>query len=150
MGNFVLLSISPLVHSSFFDLGSLTRRDNFPHLNTIDADQNQENVNFELCRKLIFIQFSRHYANNRAPISLSFDTAWLKVNKGFTKELAKWMRELLQEHNDVYFVTNLQVSAEKQLVNSSCFSGPLENAVEYFSIYHSVQQLCTINGQKMQ
>ena len=51
----------------------------------------------------------RHYGSNRAPLSLSFDTAWLKVNKGFTKELAAWMRKILLDHSDVYFVTHLQV-----------------------------------------
>ena len=40
---------------------------------------------------------------------MSFDTAWLKVNKGFTKELAAWMRKILLDHSDVYFVTHLQV-----------------------------------------
>ena len=60
-------------------------------------------------RRLLEHNFNRHYNTNRAPLSLSFDTAWLQVNKGFTKELAKWMRMLLLDHSDVYFVTNLQV-----------------------------------------
>ena len=60
-------------------------------------------------RRLLDHNFNRHYSTNRAPLSLSFDTAWLKVNKGFTKELAKWIRSLLLDHSDVYFVTNLQV-----------------------------------------
>ena len=55
--------------------------------------------------------FFRHYGTNRAPLSLSFDTAWLRVNKGFTKVLRNWMRKLVLDHSDVYFVTNLQVSS---------------------------------------
>jgi len=35
--------------------------------------------------------------------------SWLKVNKGFTKVLADWVTETLEEHNDVYFLTGLQV-----------------------------------------
>lgn len=53
--------------------------------------------------------FNRHYTNNRAPLSLSFDAAWLKVNKGFTKVLTDWMIETLEEHNDVYFLNMIQV-----------------------------------------
>ena len=53
--------------------------------------------------------FNRHYTTNRAPLSLSFDWAWLQVNKGFTKVLVDWMVETLEEHNDVYFVTEIQV-----------------------------------------
>jgi len=59
--------------------------------------------------RMIRHNFNRHYQTNRAPLSLSFDAAWLKVNKGFTEELAEWMVEVLGEHNDVYFVSQLQV-----------------------------------------
>merc|ERR1739838_696292 len=44
----------------------------------------------EQFRTMLDYNFERHYGNNRAPLSLSFDTAWLKVNKGFTKEFAEW------------------------------------------------------------
>ena len=53
--------------------------------------------------------FNRHYQTNRAPLSLSFDAAWLQVNKGFTRVLADFVSELLEEHNDVYFLTETQV-----------------------------------------
>jgi len=53
--------------------------------------------------------FQRHYSTNRAPLSLSFDPAWLQVNKGFTKVLKEWIRDKLASQSDVYFVTQLQV-----------------------------------------
>ena len=40
---------------------------------------------------------------------LGFDAAWLEINKGFTKELAGWIRDTLADHSDVYFVTQIQV-----------------------------------------
>ena len=80
-------------------------------------------------RRLLEHNFNRHYNTNRAPLSLSFDTAWLQVNKGFTKELAKWMRMLLLDHSDVYFVTNLQVRSFSEFPNFKIF--------EYFSIFRS-------------
>lgn len=58
--------------------------------------------------RLLRHNFDRHYQTNRAPLSLSFDAAWLKVNKGFTKVLAQWVKETVEEHNDVYFVTGYQ------------------------------------------
>ena len=51
----------------------------------------------------------RHYGSNRAPLILGFDAAWLEINKGFTKELAGWIRDTLADHSDVYFVTQIQV-----------------------------------------
>ena len=51
----------------------------------------------------------RHYSTNRAPLILGFDAAWLEINKGFTKELAGWIRDTLADHSDVYFVTQIQV-----------------------------------------
>ncbi len=48
-------------------------------------------------------------AANRAPLSLSFDAGWLKSNKGFTEELSAWMNEVLLGHNDVFFLTEIQV-----------------------------------------
>jgi len=59
--------------------------------------------------RMIRHNFNRHYSSNRAPLSLSFDSAWLQVNKGFTKALVDWMVETLEEHNDVYFLTEIQV-----------------------------------------
>ncbi len=51
----------------------------------------------------------RHYNTNRAPLSLSFDAAWLEINKGFTKVLVDWISNKLTTQSDVYFVTELQV-----------------------------------------
>merc|ERR1711892_77136 len=59
--------------------------------------------------RMIRHNFNRHYITNRAPLSLSFDSAWLQVNKGFTRTLVEWMVETLEEHNDVYFLTEIQV-----------------------------------------
>merc|ERR1711935_723591 len=81
--------------------------------------------------------FERHYGNNRAPLSLSFDTAWLKVNKGFTKELAKWMRKILIDHSDVYFVAQLQVI---QWMQNPSDSNSLRDFVEW-------KEKCDIKGQ---
>ena len=61
--------------------------------------------------KLNDILFFRHYNSNRAPLSLSFDAAWLQINKGFTKVLAEWIRDKLASQSDVYFVTELQVTS---------------------------------------
>ena len=60
----------------------------------------------------------RHYGSNRAPLSLGFDAAWLKVNKGFTRELEQWIRDKLADHSDVYFVTQLQVIALERSFNA--------------------------------
>ncbi|XP_040574934.1 chitin deacetylase 1 [Lepeophtheirus salmonis] len=63
----------------------------------------------EQFRTLLDHNFERHYSTNRAPLSLSFDTAWLVINKGFTKVLQEWIRNKLNTQSDVYFVTQLQV-----------------------------------------
>ena len=42
-------------------------------------------------------------------MNLGFDAAWLEVNKGFARELEKWIRDTLADHSDVYFVTQIQV-----------------------------------------
>jgi len=59
--------------------------------------------------RLLRTNLDRHYRHNRAPLSLSFDAGWLKVNKGFTDVLVEFIRETLESKNDVYFVTELQV-----------------------------------------
>ena len=61
--------------------------------------------------RLLRHNFNRHYQTNKAPLSLSFDAAWLKVNKGFTKVLSEWVAEILEQHNDVYFVSARQVKS---------------------------------------
>jgi hypothetical protein len=53
--------------------------------------------------------FERHYTTNKAPLSLSFDPAWLISNKGFDDTFSQWMGHVLATYNDVYFVTELQV-----------------------------------------
>jgi hypothetical protein len=53
--------------------------------------------------------FERHYTTNKAPLSLSFDPAWLISNKGFDDTFSQWMSHVLSTYNDVYFVTELQV-----------------------------------------
>ncbi|TRY78381.1 hypothetical protein TCAL_13801 [Tigriopus californicus] len=60
-------------------------------------------------RTLLEHNFNRHYGSNRAPLTLSFDAAWLEINKGFTRVLSDWIREKLTSQSDVYFVTELQV-----------------------------------------
>jgi hypothetical protein len=63
----------------------------------------------EQFRRLLQHNFDRHYATNRAPLSLSFDASWLKINKGFLDVLDEWMDHVLLTFNDVYFVTEVQV-----------------------------------------
>ena len=47
---------------------------------------------------------------------LGFDAAWLEINKGFTKELEGWIRDILADHSDVYFVTQIQVCKNQPLI----------------------------------
>jgi hypothetical protein len=60
-------------------------------------------------KRLLEHNFQRHYTTNKAPLSLSFDAAWLQGNKGFTKVLVEFIRGLFENYNDVYFVTQTQV-----------------------------------------
>jgi len=60
-------------------------------------------------RSLLQQNFVRHYSTNRAPLSLSFDPAWLISNKGFDDTLSEWMSDTLTTYSDVYFVTEFQV-----------------------------------------
>jgi len=87
--------------------------------------------------RLLNHNFERHYGQNRAPLSLSFDTAWLKVNKGFTRELANWMRKILLDHSDVYFVTHLQVI---QWIQNPSDTNSLRDFAEW-------KEKCDIKGQ---
>ena len=52
----------------------------------------------------------KHYESNRAPLSLSFDAAWLEAVPDFAKTIGDWMKEVQNEYNDVYFVTSTQES----------------------------------------
>ena len=60
-------------------------------------------------RALLQHNFQRHYGTNRAPLSLSFDPAWLISNKGFDDVLNDWMANVLVTYPDVYFTTEIQV-----------------------------------------
>lgn len=53
--------------------------------------------------------FDRHYEQNRAPLGLYFHAAWLKNNPEFLDAFLYWIDEILQSHNDVFFVTMTQV-----------------------------------------
>merc|ERR1712018_997974 len=53
--------------------------------------------------------FYRHYDQNRAPLGLFFHAAWLKNNPEFLDAFLYWVDEIIESHNDVYFVTMTQV-----------------------------------------
>jgi hypothetical protein len=63
----------------------------------------------EQFKQLLTQNFNRHYLSNRAPLSLSFDASWLQSNAGFPRAMRDWIKEVLIDHNDVYFVSNVQV-----------------------------------------
>ena len=63
----------------------------------------------EAFARMLRHNFNRHFETNRAPLGLHFHASWLKQNKGFVKELSKFIDEMI-DRNDVYFVTMLQVS----------------------------------------
>jgi len=88
-------------------------------------------------RRFLDHNFNRHYGTNRAPLSLSFDTSWLLSNKGFTRELATWMRKILLDHGDVYFVTHLQVI---QWMQNPSDTSSLRDFAEW-------KEKCDIKGQ---
>lgn len=83
--------------------------------------------------------FNRHYLTNKAPLSLSFDSSWLTGNPGFARELANWMDEVLTEHNDVYFVTELEVL--KWMWTPTDLAG-LRDFVDW-------QEKCDVKGQPL-
>lgn len=49
--------------------------------------------------------FKRHYEQNRAPMGLFFHAAWLKNRPDFFDTLQVFIDEILEEMDDVYFVT---------------------------------------------
>merc|ERR1719507_2042816 len=59
--------------------------------------------------QLLNQNLKRHLATNRAPLSLSFNPAWLIAQEGFIEALADWMADVGRRHSDVYFVSNQQV-----------------------------------------
>merc|ERR1712203_538417 len=58
-------------------------------------------------------------------------------NKGFTRELATWMRKILLDHGDVYFVTHLQVI---QWMQNPSDTNSLRDFAEW-------KEKCDIKGQ---
>ncbi|XP_023337126.1 uncharacterized protein LOC111708092 [Eurytemora carolleeae] len=89
--------------------------------------------------RMIRHNFNRHYQTNKAPLSLSFDSSWLSGNPGFSRELANWMDEVLTEHNDVYFVTELEVL--KWMWTPTDLAG-LRDFVDW-------QEKCDVKGQPL-
>merc|ERR1719435_751699 len=67
--------------------------------NIVDPDQ---------FARMLRHNFERHFGSNRAPLGFHFSASWIKSNKGFQKELIKFITEMI-DRNDVYFVTMLQV-----------------------------------------
>jgi len=63
----------------------------------------------EQFRQLLQHNFEHHYGTNKAPLSLSFDHAWLNDHTGFNDVIDDWMTHVLNTYPDVYFVTKLQV-----------------------------------------
>ncbi|MCL4162590.1 UNVERIFIED_CONTAM: hypothetical protein GTU68_054251, partial [Idotea baltica] len=79
--------------------------------------------------------FRRHYDTNRAPLGLHFQASWLESNKGFKRELALFMEEVLSK-GDVYFVNMLQVI---QWMQSPVPSSELRE-------YEEWQEKCDVTG----
>jgi len=88
-------------------------------------------------RNLLQHNFERHYGTNRAPLSLSFDSAWLLANQGFADVLEEWMGAVLGTYNDVYFVTELQVI---QWMQNPTANAQLREFVEW-------KEKCNVEGQ---
>jgi len=88
-------------------------------------------------RHLLQHNFDRHYGTNRAPLSLSFDPAWLISNKGFADVLDDWMSHILNTYSDVYFVTELQVI---QWMQSPISTQSLRDFAEW-------KEKCAVEGQ---
>jgi len=58
--------------------------------------------------KFLVHNFKRHYETNRAPMGVYFHAAWLKNNREFLDTFLYWIDQVLEETNDVYFVTMTQ------------------------------------------
>ena len=89
--------------------GLNSQHSKYTYLHKINTIINSAKIYIKITTAALFAISSRHYSTNRAPLSLSFDPAWLQVNKGFTKILKEWIRDKLASQSDVYFVTHLQV-----------------------------------------
>eukprot|EP00092_Neocalanus_flemingeri_P012213 GFUD01013168.1.p1 GENE.GFUD01013168.1~~GFUD01013168.1.p1 ORF type:complete len:532 (-),score=107.90 GFUD01013168.1:129-1724(-) len=53
--------------------------------------------------------FYRHFDQNRAPLGLFFHAAWLKNNPEYLDAFLYWVDEVIENHPEVYFVTQTQV-----------------------------------------
>ena len=53
--------------------------------------------------------FYRHFDQNRAPLGLFFHSSWLKNNPEFLDAFLYWIDEVLENHPEVYFITQTQV-----------------------------------------
>merc|ERR1712243_507810 len=76
-------------------------------------------------RHLLQHNFDRHYGTNRAPLTLSFDPAWLISNKGFSDVLDDWMSHILRTYS-VDAETHEHTVAERLLgvEGEVCYPGP--------------------------
>jgi hypothetical protein len=93
-------------------MNELDRRDDptfdekLPGCHFVDSCTNIQSA--DQFARLLRHNLNRHLNTNRAPLGLHFHASWLKQNKEFKRELAKFIDEML-DRNDVYFVTMLQV-----------------------------------------
>merc|ERR1712203_1350914 len=53
--------------------------------------------------------FYRHFDQNRAPLGLFYHSSWLKNNPDFLDAFLYWIDEVLENHPEVYFITQTQV-----------------------------------------
>jgi len=58
--------------------------------------------------KFLQHNFDRHYNSNRAPMGVYYHAAWLKNNQEFLNTFLYWIDLILDEYDDVYFVTMTQ------------------------------------------
>merc|ERR1712086_34619 len=69
------------------------------------SDENACDIDTDQFYNFLTHNFYRHYDQNRAPLGLFFHAAWLKNNPEYLDAFLYWMDEILETHNDVYFVT---------------------------------------------
>ena len=89
-------------------MNELDRRDDpkfdesLPGCHSIDSCTNIQTG--EQLEHLLKHNFNRHYFTNRAPLSLSFNPAFLKSKKEFKDAFLSFIDHTLANFNDVYFV----------------------------------------------
>lgn len=75
--------------------------------------------------------FERRYFGNRAPFGIYVHSYWLEENG---RALKKWIQKTMDEYDDVYFVTNMDLLAwMKNPVPKTMYEPPLCNADDYSS-----------------